>query len=1034
MLSSSISDSVFHFSIGRNDELKSLPPGVQDSLYTAQKSLVADRALAPPTSSDNEQLLWSHHQPEEILEEVVLSANRNSFFLPIELPPPPPRSRSRSSRIRQRYRAALLLWKHARRLIIELNSAWSGTAVERGCTEADGLRELDDQLVKAMEVPSSPDGFGLGCSAVRACRFRNAGHASGTTLECWHRVAEAAKRVRVGRRDSYNERRTGADLFSKLRKHLANDYGKVDKNDTYRPFTCDEIKENPPGSPVVCAVSYLEKDFSDIISSPEVMLRELSEQDRVEFEKLNKTYDVLGGEYGEWVKYLAHPKTKGFFRILEESEVKCNTAVLAVGRAKDAQLRKILAAVPFNFLLNSPRKLCGENLGMQGGTALGAVQSAHDEGYFCTLDESQSFTSVLAMEWMVPYQGCPGVRNRDLPLWLRRLDLSPDAWVRPCYTRLAMGNTWSVQILMMLHFKVADQALRSSRYFRVRSFEILNLFMAAGTTGNPTMEKGIIYIHVDDFIIGHLKAEVAQQVALAIRRILLELGFLVEYTTAAETRKLVGLGFQNKPLILRPLSQRLGDLDRTLEFIRHMPTVSPGLVGTALGVWVWLMLVWRSGLSAATSVFKWVDTFRNQDYATLWPSTRRDIGRMRMVLAFAEVRLGDKHLKMVCTQDAAGGSKGSPQGVGGSYSLALGFPAASDITKVVQKVAVKGLVPSGVQPIEDETVLPRTVIPRHLRYGTDWFILLGRRWRYPEHITAGESRSQLKWCEILGNAPELWDTKWLDPGDNTTSVANWSKGQSPRPGLNRIQQKRCSVEAVSRQRCGNAWIGSEDQPADWGTREGLLQLCTMAPQPVPLASLPSVFLVVVWRRPWWWRAQHGIEICCDGTVIWCANEGSDYDITSPKGRGRFCSWFAGKRIHTVLVLGTTERSSADRTFSEGLDEWQALLLSSVVAAIEAGLECGHAPKLVVVLPSRFWQASDEISKDFVHVPLTLTINSFWLEPLVVRCSHSSTKDFITQTGRKLLCDWRPPTTLRLTAGLSPDLFLFDACLGEHRVV
>ena len=95
-------------------------------------------------------------------------------------------------------------------------------------------------------------------------------------------------------------------------------------------------------------------------------------------------------------------------------------AVLAVGRAKDDMLRKLIAMCPGNFLFRTLTEMFGDNpelldLGMLGGSILGKVYAPSDEGCWSSSDANQAFTSVLLPEWMWYLQATPPILAKEVP-------------------------------------------------------------------------------------------------------------------------------------------------------------------------------------------------------------------------------------------------------------------------------------------------------------------------------------------------------------------------------------------------------------------------------------------------------------------------------------------------------------------------------------------------------------------------------------------------------------------------------------------
>ena len=77
-------------------------------------------------------------------------------------------------------------------------------------------------------------------------------------------------------------------------------------------------------------------------------------------------------------------------------------------------------------------------VGLHGGEALAHTHVPSDVWGVASCDESNTFTSVVAPEWMWLWVGCPTCAAWEvwdlLPEVLRRT-LKPWDWVAPCYCR-----------------------------------------------------------------------------------------------------------------------------------------------------------------------------------------------------------------------------------------------------------------------------------------------------------------------------------------------------------------------------------------------------------------------------------------------------------------------------------------------------------------------------------------------------------------------------------------------------------------------
>ena len=75
-------------------------------------------------------------------------------------------------------------------------------------------------------------------------------------------------------------------------------------------------------------------------------------------------------------------------------------------------------------------------------------------------------TAIRTPPWFWDWCAAPPVRAGDvwrlLPAGLRAVS-EPFDWIAPCYTRLAMGGSHSVHLLMQVNFEAVGRALWLSR-------------------------------------------------------------------------------------------------------------------------------------------------------------------------------------------------------------------------------------------------------------------------------------------------------------------------------------------------------------------------------------------------------------------------------------------------------------------------------------------------------------------------------------------------------------------------------------------
>ena len=168
------------------------------------------------------------------------------------------------------------------------------------------------------------------------------------------------------------------------------------------------------------AINFLPLQVASDLMSSERLVRSLTEEEEKEFKDLCRKYDHLGGEQSEWEAYHQRTDIEGLWEYDLEEKMVCPAACMAVGRAKDEFLRKILACCPANFLLVAISEIYAadqdlQDLGMLAGSLLGRVFCPRDTIGWSGLDETQAFTSVLLPQWLWYTQAGPRIPFAAVP-------------------------------------------------------------------------------------------------------------------------------------------------------------------------------------------------------------------------------------------------------------------------------------------------------------------------------------------------------------------------------------------------------------------------------------------------------------------------------------------------------------------------------------------------------------------------------------------------------------------------------------------
>ena len=297
-------------------------------------------------------------------------------------------------------------------------------------------------------------------------------------LRAWELVIAASQVLTAACLESCKEAQNGEALWGILRKGIADVYGRVPGKTKYVPFVSELVKELPEGAPVVDALLHLPLQVANDLQSPKTLLRELTPSEQAEFKDLVRKYDRLGGEQSQWHEYHAREDIDGLGSYDLEEKMMCPAACMAVGRAKDEFIRKILACCRANFLLISIAMLYADNpdlqdMGMLAGSLLKRVFCPKDTIRWSGLDETQAFTAVKLPRWLWYLQAGPRLPLAAVPQKHRKAEWTEDTLIRPFYTRMAMGQSWSVFILMLIHPNATSRLIKMDP--PLETFKLLNL-------------------------------------------------------------------------------------------------------------------------------------------------------------------------------------------------------------------------------------------------------------------------------------------------------------------------------------------------------------------------------------------------------------------------------------------------------------------------------------------------------------------------------------------------------------------------------
>ena len=239
----------------------------------------------------------------------------------------------------------------------------------------------------------------------------------------------------------------------------ASGYTRVSKSHAQVSLVADRIVEPSVDQvvPMLDALPPLEAQFyAEESNCINTIGKSITIQNEIEAQ-----YAFVGGPHSEYLAYFRRQDLpKSMWRWAAYQDVKAVSGFSVVPKKDGKSQRKLLMACSFNYWLDDIEKR--SRLGMDAG---GAINRLHVEGRgfdIATCDQSNAFTWVEVPQWFWYYQACPPVVA--LEVW----DLLPQdvqcrvgrsGLVSPLYTRLPMGCSHSVHILMQINLRILGQTL-----------------------------------------------------------------------------------------------------------------------------------------------------------------------------------------------------------------------------------------------------------------------------------------------------------------------------------------------------------------------------------------------------------------------------------------------------------------------------------------------------------------------------------------------------------------------------------------------
>jgi hypothetical protein len=184
----------------------------------------------------------------------------------------------------------------------------------------------------------------------------------------------------------------------------------------------------------------------------------------ISFRGIDEGFGFVGGSLSEYANYFARDDLPAdMWTWLPGDSVKA-VAGFSVVPKKSGKLRKLLMCCAANYCFKDARQRA--NHGLLGGTALARLHISRDVLEVAAFDESNAFTSIRTPPWLWSWHCCPPLRA--FQVWSKlstalRDQLGPTGWVYPAYTRLPMGSSDAVHIIMDINMTSIGRTLMSSR-------------------------------------------------------------------------------------------------------------------------------------------------------------------------------------------------------------------------------------------------------------------------------------------------------------------------------------------------------------------------------------------------------------------------------------------------------------------------------------------------------------------------------------------------------------------------------------------
>ena len=321
-----------------------------------------------------------------------------------------------------------------------------------------------DIALCANDIMSSLNDLDSGLRTTRALRRARSTFYTSATRSLHRRVMKLAALTVSARHDPALVGVTGAQCISHLLKADRVDrYSFSMKAHCQVPMVAQALDEPPPRGPTVDMLSALPWSES-LFYAEERNVVELAGKSEVLYHELQDRFGFVGGDYSNYVEYFNRTDIDStLWSWSDVSGIKCVNGFSVVPNKDPAKQRKLLMTCAANYLWSDARSR--SELGMQGGGGLATTYAADGQACISGWDQSNAFTCVRTPPWFWQWMAVPPVRASDVWRCLPqafRSTITRGTWVFPRYTRLAMGSTHSVHILMSINLEVVGRTLQYS--------------------------------------------------------------------------------------------------------------------------------------------------------------------------------------------------------------------------------------------------------------------------------------------------------------------------------------------------------------------------------------------------------------------------------------------------------------------------------------------------------------------------------------------------------------------------------------------